>query len=264
MEPPVPLTLCVLASGSSGNATYVASGSTRLLIDAGLSARQTEARLAMIGVSLDSVSALCVTHEHGDHTAGILRLHRRTSAPVYANAGTIEALERASSLGIAWQVFTTGQSFRVGDLTVHPFSVPHDSYDPVGFAIEADGGGRVGVATDMGVATVLVRERLRDCAAMVVEANHDEQMLRDADRPWSLKQRIAGRQGHLSNRQAGELVAELAGTVTRVVFLSHLSSDCNRPEAALGTVTRILADRGLGHIAVKLTYPDRPSECVVV
>lgn len=260
----MPLTVCVLSSGSSGNATYVSSGSTRLLIDVGLSCRQVEARLEAIGVALESVTAVCVTHEHGDHTAGISRLHRRTSVPVYANTGTINAVEHGVASGVGWQVFTTGQAFRVGDLSVHPFSVPHDSYDPVGFAIQADDGSRVGVATDMGVVTSLVRERLRDCAVMVVEANHDEQMLRDADRPWSLKQRIAGRQGHLSNRQAGELVAELAGPATRVVFLSHLSADCNRPEAALKTVTRILADRQLGHIAVKLTYPDRPSDCVVV
>lgn len=257
------LTVCVLASGSSGNATYVASASTRLLIDAGLSCRQLEARLAEIGVALPSISAVCVTHEHGDHTAGILRLHRRIGAPIYANSGTIGALERGAPCEVGWQVFTTGQAFRVGDLSVHPFSVPHDSYDPVGFVIESDSGARVGVATDMGVATSLVRDRLRDCAVMVVEANHDEQMLRDADRPWSLKQRIAGRQGHLSNRQAGELVAELAGPATRAVFLSHLSADCNRPQAALDTVSRILAARGLGRIAVKLTYPDRPSESVM-
>jgi phosphoribosyl 1,2-cyclic phosphodiesterase len=195
----------------------------------------------------------------------VARFHRSTGVPVYANSGTIEALERGGRpTGVGWKVFTTGQSFQIGDLTIAPFSVPHDAYDPVGFVVADGAGARAGIATDIGTATSLVRERLRDCGVVVIESNHDEQMLRDAARPWHLKQRIAGRQGHLSNRQAGELLAELAGSSTQAVFLSHLSSACNTPQIALQTVTTILSNHGLASVAVHLTYPDRVSIQIVV
>jgi phosphoribosyl 1,2-cyclic phosphodiesterase len=256
------LTLCVLASGSSGNSIYVSSDRTRILIDAGLSGREIDRRLDAIGVSLGEIRAVCVTHEHDDHRSALGVLHRRAGADVYANSGTIQALERAPGLAeLPWRVFTTGAKFDVGDLQVEPFSVPHDSYDPVGFVVSCDAA-RIGVVTDMGMATGLIRERLRHCQVVVVEANHDTDLLKQCDRPWSLKQRIAGRQGHLSNADAGELIADIAGPQLTTAFLAHLSADCNRPELALRTVQRALARRGCGPVAVKLTYPDRVSEVV--
>jgi phosphoribosyl 1,2-cyclic phosphodiesterase len=258
------LKICVIASGSSGNCTYLASDSTSLLVDAGLSCRRIQLGLESLGVELDSVNGVCVTHEHGDHTSALSVLHRRANLPLYANSGTVEALQRtAKANDLPWNVFSTGQPFKVGDLTVSPFSVPHDSYDPVGFVVSSDTE-KIGIVTDMGSDTMLVRERLRGCRILVVESNHDEEMLRQAKRPWSLKQRIAGRQGHLSNRQAGELVAELADTDTHTVFLAHISSDCNRPELAQSTVSRILEEKGLSHVAVRLTYPDRISDIVEI
>ena len=254
------LSLCVLASGSSGNCIYVASSRTRILIDAGLSGKETARRLDHIGISADSVHAVCVTHEHDDHRASLGVLQRRHGVNLYANNGTIEAMRHVAKLQqLEWNVFTTGVPFEVGDFSVEPFSVPHDSYDPVGFVLSCDGFS-VGIVTDMGMPTELIRERLRRCQALVIEANHDEQMLRDAERPWSLKQRIAGRQGHLSNEQAAELVAGLAGDHLKVVFLAHLSSDCNRPDLARDTVCRALEKRGVGHVDVRLTYPERPTE----
>ncbi len=252
--------LCVLGSGSSGNCTFVASGATRILIDAGLSGRETERRLAEIGESSVDINAICLTHEHGDHIAGLGVLHSRFGIPLYANGGTIESLSRIPRLaGIEWRVFSTGSAFEVGDLRIEPFSVSHDAYEPVGFIVSSPGM-RAGIVTDIGVSTHLVRERLRGCRALVVEFNHDESLLSDAQRPWFLKQRIAGRQGHMSNQSAAEMIAEVAGPDLLCVFLSHLSLDCNRPDLALKTARAALAGRGLDGVRVELTTADRISQ----
>ncbi len=251
---------CVLASGSSGNCIYLGSGSTHLLIDVGLSGRETLNRLEQVGVKLSAITAICLTHEHSDHIAGLRVLHSRHRIPLYANAGTIEAVRRDEKMhGLTWQVFTTGSPFQIGDLLLEPFAVPHDSYEPVGFVVSS-GTVRVGVVTDIGVVTHLVRERLRPCRALIVESNHDERMLADARRPWLLKQRIAGRQGHLSNAHAAALISEIAGPGLSQIFLSHLSADCNRPELALKTMQTALGRLGHAHVRVCVTFPDRVSE----
>lgn len=252
--------ICILASGSSGNCTFIGSKSTSVLIDAGLSAKRTAEALAEIGQDVRYLHGVCVSHEHNDHITGLRVLHGRHGIPAYANAGTVEALCRRPELAsITWQVFTTGSPFHIGDMRIEPFSVPHDAYDPVGFVVESEGA-RVGVVTDMGMATSLIRERLRKCHALVIEANHDEKLLAEAERPWSLKQRIRGRQGHLSNEHAAEMVAEIAGPELRQVFLAHLSEDCNRHDLALETTQKRLTDNGHHHINVSLTFPDRISE----
>lgn len=254
--------VCVLGSGSSGNCTLVSSSGTTILVDAGLSGRETARRMESVGVGIDAIGAVCLTHEHDDHCTALSVLSRRNGVALYGNSGTVDAIEKGGKgPGLKWNVFTTGSPFTVGSLNLEPFSVPHDAFDPVGFVI-GDGRARLGIATDVGMATGLIRERLRGCHVIVIESNHDEELLRDADRPWSLKQRILGRQGHLSNRQAGELLAEVAGPDLKAVFLSHLSSQCNKPGLAVKTVSDILAKAGHGAVAVKLTYPDRPGEIV--
>lgn len=257
------LQLCVLASGSSGNCIYVGSASTRLLIDAGLSCRQIEKRLADIDVSLASISGVCVTHEHSDHTGALRVLQRRFSTPLYANRGTVEAIGNSAGEDLAWKIFTTGQPFLVGDCIVTPFSVPHDSYDPVGFIVRC-GEVQVGIVTDAGIGTALMQERLRNSDIIVIEANHDEDLLRDAKRPWSLKQRIAGRQGHLSNAQAAALLCGTVGANTHTVFLCHLSADCNEPATAIRSIERSLRDNGHARIKVAMTYADRATDLIVV
>jgi phosphoribosyl 1,2-cyclic phosphodiesterase len=254
------LRLCVLASGSKGNCTYVGSDTTGILIDAGLSGRETIRRLGEIGVPVGAIQAVCVTHEHSDHTSGLAVLQKGGRVALYANSGTIDGLKARGVGGeLPWQVFSTGSPFQVGDLALEPFSVPHDAYDPVGFIIGC-GTDRVGVVTDMGTVTGLIRERLKRCQAIVVEANHDERLLKDADRPWRLKQRIFGRQGHLSNAHAAELIAEVAGESLAVAYLAHLSQDCNRPDLALKAVTEALIQRGLARVSVRIASPDHVSE----
>ena len=256
------LKLCVLASGSTGNCTYVAGETTRVLVDAGTSCREIERRLSSIGVAPADIAAVCLTHEHDDHRSSLATFYKRYRPALYANAGTVDALERDPKLrGLSWSIFTTGQAFEVGDLRLEPFSVPHDSYDPVGFIV-TDGRVRLGMVTDMGVPTELIRQRLRDCDAAVVESNHDEDLLGNSRRPWSLIQRIKGRQGHLSNRQAGRLIADIAGPRLKTVLLAHLSAQCNRGELALKTVSGLLNGSGVAGVQVKLTYPDRPSEVI--
>ena len=252
--------LCILGSGSSGNATLVASDTTRVLVDAGLSARELQRRLGEVGASADDLKGVCVSHEHADHIAGLRVLQQRHGVDLFANAATREAIERDEKMrGLRWTTFTTGMPFELGDIRIEPFSVPHDAYDPVGFVLE-HAGTRVGIVTDIGVPTQLVRERLRRCQAIVIEANHDESLLRDAQRPWHLKQRIMGRQGHLSNERAAAMLAEIASPSLTHVYLAHLSEECNREDIALATVRRSLDRAGHAHIQVRMTYADRVSD----
>jgi phosphoribosyl 1,2-cyclic phosphodiesterase len=254
------LRVCVLASGSSGNCTFVGSEKTAILIDAGLSGRETARRLGQIGVDLSSIQAVCVSHEHDDHISGLAVLHRRHRIPLYANGGTVERLSQGAAWsGLDWNLFDNGQSFRVGDIAIAPFSVSHDAQDPVGFIVEQNGQ-RIGVATDIGMSTALVRERLRGCRAVVVEANHDEKLLQNSRRPWHLKKRILSRQGHLSNAAAADMLADIAGPALQQVFLAHLSQECNREELALKTTEGCLRQHGHAAVHVSLTYPDRISE----
>lgn len=252
--------ICVLASGSAGNCILVASQETRILVDAGISGRQTARRLEQIGVSIETIDAICLSHEHDDHAGGVGVLYKRHQIPVYANGGTADALARRPRLeSIPWRIFTTGAPFSIGDLVVEPFSIPHDAYEPVGFAVHCMEG-RIGIALDVGTPTTLIRERLRGCHALVVEANHDEHLLQEAPRPWALKQRIRSRQGHLSNRLAAEMLAEIAGPALQQVFLGHISEDCNCPTLAVRTISEALAQNGHPRIRVCPTYPDRVAE----
>ena len=247
------LEVCVLASGSSGNSIYIASEKTRILIDAGLSAKQIAVRLEQLGVVPESINGICVSHEHGDHVAGIRVLQKRHGIPVYANAGTLNGIMRQPKAHeIATKVFQTGSPFEIGDISIEPFSVPHDAYEPVGFRLQTSDTA-IGVVTDLGMGTSLIREKLKGCRAIIVESNHDEDLLREAPRPWPLKQRIRSRQGHLSNTDAARLIAECATDALEHVFLAHLSSDCNTPDTALRTVASQLRLDGLGHISLEIS-----------
>jgi len=245
--------LCVLASGSSGNCTFISTGTTRILIDAGLSAKKTTERLAEIGERVEELDAICVTHEHGDHIAGLRVLQKKHGVAVYANAGTLDGIRATKQGGaVECRQFTTGSKFEIGDLVLEPFSVPHDAYEPVGFVLRS-GTHSVGLATDVGIVTNLLREKLRECHVVVIEANHDEELVHASPRPWSLKQRILSNQGHLSNRASAELIAEVAGEGLTHLFLAHLSSDCNSPTHARHTFEAVLAKAGHDHVHIHLT-----------
>jgi phosphoribosyl 1,2-cyclic phosphodiesterase len=250
--------LTILASGSSGNCAYLESGDTRLLIDAGLSARQIRQRLLGIGRTPENLNGILITHEHTDHTQGLGVLATKLQIPVYCNRLTKEAIEAQFQTRIDFRLFNTGASFELGDVGVDTFSVPHDACDPVGFLLRTVAG-NIGFLTDLGHATRLVVERVRSSHVLVLEANHDVKMLQDdARRPWATKQRILSRHGHLSNDAAAQLAGQIVSAELAHLYLGHLSSDCNRPELAYRTVSASMQKLGATHVRVEATSPDVP------
>jgi len=257
------LKICVLASGSRGNCTLVASPSARILIDAGLSGKRTAESLAGLGMEMGEIDAVVIGHEHSDHVRGLKVLAGRHRLPVYLNRETAEAAAGHLPASAELKIFTNGRSWEIGDLSILPFSVFHDARDPVGFVIGWRGQ-EVTVATDLGIPTRLVRQRLKNARVAVLEANHDPDLLLNGSRPWHLKQRISSSRGHLSNQAAAELLAAETGESLTDVFLAHISLDCNRPERARQTVREALRRAGKDRVRVRLTYQDRISELVEI
>ncbi|MGI9088894.1 MAG: MBL fold metallo-hydrolase [Chthoniobacterales bacterium] len=244
--------LTMLGSGSAGNSALVMTDHCRLLIDGGLSARQLVTRLALCGVAPEQLDGVLLTHEHGDHICGLEVLCRKYQVPIYCNSLTAEAIRCDSSLGRHrhWRLFRTGSEFAICDVTVQSFPVPHDAVEPVGYAFHAGRCG-LGFITDLGYATKMLVERLREVQTLVIETNHDEKLLQACPfRPWPVKQRIMSRHGHLSNTAAAAVIAQLLpGKIERVV-LGHLSRDCNSPELARGAVTELLGRFGRAEVEV--------------
>jgi phosphoribosyl 1,2-cyclic phosphodiesterase len=236
-------TLTVLGSGSAGNCALIASEGCRLLVDAGLSARQIIKRLAQVGVTPDQLDGVLLTHEHGDHASGLEVLCRQfKELPIYCNSLTAEVLRHNSTLGAHshWRLFATGSDFEIKDFAVQTFPVPHDAVDPAGFVFHR-GNAALGFLTDLGFVTKLVHERVREASALLIETNHDSALLAACTkRPWSVKQRIMSRHGHLSNEAAAGVVCQLltAGSRLQRAILCHLSRDCNRPELAIETMRK--------------------------
>lgn len=254
----MPVHLTILGSGSSGNCAYVETAETRLLIDAGLSLRQIRQRLASIGRAPEKLTGILITHEHSDHVQSLPALSQKLHIPVYCNRPTLEAIEYQFQTRLPGHLFATGASFEVGDIHVETFSVPHDAQDPVGFLLRTSAG-NLGFLTDLGHATRLVIERVRPAHALVLEANHDVQMLQNCPRrPWSLKQRILGRHGHLSNEAAADALEQIISPDLRHLYLGHLSRECNLPELAYRIVHERLQKLGARHVRLELTSQAQP------
>lgn len=245
------LQLAVLGSGSSGNSALVCHEDTRILVDAGLSARQLCARLEALGVAPDHLAAIVLTHEHCDHTRGLEVFCRKRPIPVYATVHTAAVVREGVAGALSWRQFEAGNSFRVGGVEIHSFPVPHDAVDPVGFRFEC-GRTSLGLLSDVGHVTRLILDRLQGVDTLFAEANYDEALLmNDAKRPWSIKQRISNRHGHLSNDQTSELVAAIAGPNLHRVVLGHLSNDCNEPALAVAAIGARLRALGLASVEVE-------------
>ncbi|KJS30094.1 MAG: beta-lactamase [Desulfatitalea sp. BRH_c12] len=245
------LSICVLASGSKGNAIWVGDGRTAFLVDAGLSGVEIERRMQAADLAIECLHAIVVSHEHSDHVRGVGVLSRRYKLPVYISACTERAA--AGQLGRLHEIrhFEIGRPFGINDLVVHPFATAHDAEDPAGFTISQNGH-RIGIATDLGIATGMVKEHLKTCALLVLEANHDPTMLVDGPYPWPLKQRIKSRNGHLSNEESGDLLAEIRHDGLCHVILAHLSETNNTPQKALLAVAKALGEGDCGfqiHVA---------------
>ncbi|MCC6127773.1 MAG: MBL fold metallo-hydrolase [Chlamydiae bacterium] len=235
---------CPLASGSKGNAIFVGTKNVRLLIDAGLSLTQLSERLQEINIDLSTIQAVLITHEHSDHIRGLKTLSERLNVPILTNAETAKGIFAAFGAKFRFKIFTTGEPFVFGDLKIHPFSVPHDTLDPVAFTMEVDGI-KVGFCTDLGHVTQMVRVHLQKCDYLYLESNHQPSMVHSSARPERLKERILGKQGHLSNEECGQLIASVWHEGLRHVHLAHLSSECNTPEVALEKVKQVLESRSI-------------------
>lgn len=226
---------CVLGSGSKGNATFVESGGTRILIDAGFSGIELERRLAVIGVDIATISALLVTHEHGDHIRGIQVLSRRFSLPVYVTKATLAAAGKSLGKIFEWQQIEPGHSFNHQALTIHPFAVSHDAADTIGFVV-SDGRVSLGYCTDTGAISHLMHHHLGGCNGLVLECNHDLEMLKNGGYPPHLQQRIRSKTGHLTNGDAASFLVELIHGGLEQVVLAHISETNNSHDLALATV----------------------------
>ena len=249
----MPVRFTILGSGSAGNCAFLEAGETRILVDAGFSLRQIRKRLAAIGRAPENLSGILVTHEHSDHVRGLSAFGEKLGIPIYCNRPTKEALEYQLRIQCDWRLFSTGSSFDVGDIAVDTFSVPHDAQEPVGFLLRT-AEGNIGILTDLGHATKLVLERVRRAHVLVLEANHDVKMLQECPhRPWSLKQRILGRHGHLSNEAAADAAQEIISANLRHLYLGHLSRECNRPELARRLVSDRLQQLGASHVRLEVT-----------
>ena len=254
----------ILGSGSSGNCTYVETDAARVLVDAGFSTRQIRQRLATIGRAPENLSAILVTHEHSDHITGIAGLADKLRIPVYCNRATMEEIQRILGVQADFRLFVTGGSFEVGDIAVETFAIPHDAQDPVGYLLRTPAA-NLGFATDLGHVTRLVAERIRHAHALVLESNHDVKMLQDCPRrPWSLKQRILGRHGHLSNEAAADCVADIMTDNLRHLYLGHLSRECNKPELAQRVMQKRLTEIGATHVRLELTAQNMPCQTLTL
>jgi len=255
----VPVRLTILGSGSAGNCAYVETDETRILVDAGFSSRQIRQRLAGIARAPENLTGVLITHEHSDHVQGLGLLAEKLRIPVYCNRPTQEAIQSQLGVRMDCHLFTTGATFEIGDILVESFAVPHDAQEPVGFLLRTNGV-NLGFVTDLGHVTKLVIERVRAANVLVLEANHDVKMLQDCQhRPWSLKQRILGRHGHLSNDAAAAAAEQIMSAELRHLYLGHLSRECNRPELAHDVVNERLHKIGATHVALALTRQAVPS-----
>lgn len=253
-----------------------------MLVDAGFSPRQIRQRLASLGRTPEKLTAILLTHEHSDHIAGLLGLAGRMQIPVYCNRDTQEATiwalknkvtsrksesegpgeaESAANLKarIDWRLFQTGDTIELSDLEIETFTIPHDAQDPVGFLLRTLEG-NIGFATDLGHTTKLVLERIRAANVLVLESNHDVKMLQECPRrSWSLKQRILGRHGHLSNPAAAEAVAQIMSAGLQHLYLAHLSRECNKPELAENVMAEQLHHIGASHVRLHVAAQDEPA-----
>ncbi len=249
----------VLGSGSGGNAAVVECGGLRLLIDAGLSAKQLALRLRIVGIEPATLDGILLTHEHGDHVRGLKIFLKQFPVPVFTTAATARIVRESGIEGGTWKFFEAGQAFAIGGIAVETFAIQHDAVDPVGFVV-GHGPQRLGYLSDAGFVTRSMTERLRGLCGIFVEANYDEALLEaDLKRPWAIKQRISSRHGHLSNSQVAGLIRDIAHPSLGRVVLGHLSSDCNTPDLVLALLRDCLADLGHGHVGLHCAGQHEPS-----
>jgi phosphoribosyl 1,2-cyclic phosphodiesterase len=232
----------ILASGSLGNATLIESGDTKILIDAGLNCKKLTERMAQVGVRPEQLTAICCSHGHADHVAGLKVLTKKLPIPIYATSGTQDEVNIENR---DWKTIEGGKSYDVGRLQIEPFSIPHDAAEPTGFLVR-DAEMTYAQATDLGHPSILVIERLKEANILLLESNYDQKMLLDISipRPWAIRQRTASRMGHLANSQAAEAIKQIVNENTEHILLGHLSRSYNTMELARSAAQAALDEIG--------------------
>lgn len=257
---------CALASGSSGNCIFVENGETRILVDAGISAKRIEEALLTIGVEPESIKAMLITHDHTDHIQGATVFSRKYGVDIYATEGTLKyicANCRAKPDNSHLHYVKKQEAFRIGDITAEPFAVMHDAIDPVGYALRGNDK-KIGIATDLGTYDANIVSKLKDAEVLYIEANHDVNMLMLGNYPYQLKCRVNSEIGHLSNETCAKLVGEVRSEGTKAVILAHISKENNFEELAFETVRQsIIADKRFQNIPeLMIARRDGPSRVI--
>jgi len=265
----IDMKLCSIASGSSGNCIYVGSNNTNLLVDAGISAKRIESGLSEIDILPDTIQGILITHEHSDHISGLGILARRYHIPIYATYETAFALQQIKSLGDVpqelYHFIKPNETFLINDINIEPFSTSHDASNPVCYTMQSEGQ-KVGIATDLGKYDDYIVSKLDDSDVLLIEANHDVNMLMVGKYPYYLKQRILGDRGHLSNDTSADLISKLIHPRLKNILLAHLSKENNYEELAYETVCCELMNRSCGFSAknVSVAHRDQPSDMVLI
>ncbi|MEZ5363409.1 MAG: MBL fold metallo-hydrolase [Bryobacterales bacterium] len=252
------LKVSILGSGSRGNAALVVTARSKVLIDAGFSYRSLCRRLAEVGESPESLDAVLVSHEHSDHISGLPVLSRKVKAPIYMTGRTSAAIDWGEKKPHV-ETFEAGAKLAFGDLEIETFTIPHDAVDPVGFTFRQNGF-KVGLATDLGYVTESIKRHLQGCDMLVLESNHDLEMLKVGPYPWFVKQRVMSRVGHLSNQAVSDFLTTEFDRSTRILVLAHLSGNNNHPEIARMFADQALRQAGASATRLIVADQDRPSE----
>jgi phosphoribosyl 1,2-cyclic phosphodiesterase len=252
--------ICVLGSGSGGNCTYLGTSKTRVLVDAGFSMKETARRLASINIPLESIQALVISHEHSDHIHGVETLTKNLGIPVYIAPAALDAM-RIDAAKYPIEDIRAGTSFTIGDIEVHPFSIPHDSIEPLAFRFETSGI-RTSVVTDLGYIPELVKQRVAGSHCLIFEANHDLDMLKVGPYPWFVKQRVMSRHGHLSNDATARFFEEDYDGGAEHVLLAHISQKNNHPDIVRMSIVQAFEKRGLPTQTIQLTSQSEPSPLI--
>ena len=254
----VSLRFSTLGSGSSGNSAFVATNNVRVLVDAGFSYRSLTKRLAQIGEDIDKIDAVLVSHEHSDHAKGLAMLAKKAKVPFYMTEVTADSLDWGD-VKPQVETFPAGSRLSIGDLEIDTFTIPHDATDPVGFCLRQNGF-KVGLVTDLGYMTASIKHRILGCDLLMLESNHDLEMLKMGPYPWSVKQRVMSRVGHLSNQAVGDFLASDFDRSARTIILAHLSGNNNHPEIARMFAEQALQRVGAVETRLLVAAQDGPSE----
>jgi len=258
------LQFTVLSSGSTGNATVVQGEDRTIMIDAGLSAKKIDELMKQQGITGHDLDAILVTHEHSDHIKGLGAFARKYELQIFANEATWGAMEKHVGVISPQQrvIIETGEQIKLGQLEIQSYPISHDAIDPVGYSFQQRGE-KLGVATDLGYVSDKVRQHIEDCDVLVLESNHDTEMLRVGKYPWNIKRRILSDVGHLSNVAAGEALLELMTDRTKRIYLAHLSLDHNQMDLAMLTINSIFESNGIFYkreeFPLRPTFADRPT-----